>query len=367
MASPALHSLFERPLRTVRHKRGYADPPWGIDFLLTDACNLRCSYCPIWGEDGVMPSPVAYMDTAAAFRFIEDVAPFRPMLRLFGGEAFLHPEWPEIVAAARAAGLPCTAVTNGMRIERDAEALVASGMLAVGVSVDADGAANDEARGKGTSAKVRRGLEALAKARERAGSETPRVEIFTTVHEGNYDRLVDWADELAGWPIHMLRLQHLIWFSPTQLHDSLELLREVMPDPAFFRPEESSYTRDRVPEMDLGVLAAELRELRARRDGLPYELEIHPDLPTREMVRYYGDNQFRRRSQTACTTMEGFAFVDPRGRLYPCLTLDMGNVFERPFLELWNGPRFRAFRRLVRREGRLPLCHRCPDQPPDDN
>jgi len=63
--------------------------------------------------------------------------------------------------------------------------------------------------------------------------------------------------------------------------------------------------------------------------------------------------------------MEGFAFVDPRGRLYPCLTLDMGNIFERPLLALWNGARFRAFRRLIRREGRLLLCHRCPDQPPE--
>jgi radical SAM protein with 4Fe4S-binding SPASM domain len=60
--------------------------------------------------------------------------------------------------------------------------------------------------------------------------------------------------------------------------------------------------------------------------------------------------------------MESYAFVDPHGRLYPCLTLDMGNVFEAPFLDVWNGPRFRAFRRLIRREKRLPLCHRCPDQ-----
>ena len=45
----------------------------------------------------------------------------------------------------------------------------------------------------------------------------------------------------------------------------------------------------------------------------------------------------------------------------PCLTLDMGNVLEEGFAEVWNGSRFRAFRRLIRREQRLPLCHRCPD------
>jgi molybdenum cofactor biosynthesis enzyme MoaA len=36
-------------------------------------------------------------------------------------------------------------------------------------------------------------------------------------------------------------------------------------------------------------------------------------------------------------------------------------VFESSFQEVWNGARFRSFRRLIRREKRLPLCHRCPD------
>jgi MoaA/NifB/PqqE/SkfB family radical SAM enzyme len=38
----------------------------------------------------------------------------------------------------------------------------------------------------------------------------------------------------------------------------------------------------------------------------------------------------------------------------------MGNVFEQPFEEVWNGRKFRAFRRLLHREQRLPLCERCP-------
>ena len=37
------------------HEEGYAKLPWGIDLLLTDACNLRCSYCPIWGENATVP------------------------------------------------------------------------------------------------------------------------------------------------------------------------------------------------------------------------------------------------------------------------------------------------------------------------
>lgn len=346
-------------LGSYRWWRGYAAPPWGIDLLLTDACNLRCSYCPIWGDDAQVPSPANFMDTGAALRFLDDVAPLGPMIRLFGGEPFVHPEWRRVVDHARGHGLHCTAVSNGMRLVKDAESVVRSGLLAIGISLDTDGAANDAARGKGALATVQAGLAALREAKERLGVDTPQVEIYTTVHEGTYRHLVEWTETLASWDITTLRLQHLIWFSSAQHRDSMALLRGALPDPAFFRREEASYTRDELPEMDLEILAEQLRTIRSRRH--PFRIESHPELPVEEMVRFYGSPEYHRHDRVSCTTMEVYAFVDPRGRLYPCLTLDMGNVFEAPFLDVWNGPRFRAFRRIVRRQGRLPLCHRCPD------
>jgi MoaA/NifB/PqqE/SkfB family radical SAM enzyme len=349
------------PIESERWSQGYADLPWGIDLLLTDACNLRCSYCPIWGDDADVPSPANFMDLPKALRFLDSVAGFRPMIRLFGGEPFIHPQWRRVVEHARELGLVCTSVSNGMRLGREAEDVVRSGMLAVGISLDTDGPVNDALRGKDTLQTVRSGLHALRDAKERLGSATPVVEIYTTVSEGTYLHLAAWAEELSSWGIDKLRLQHLIWFSSAQLAASQAMLAEVMvPAPSFFRKEDVSYTRDEVPRMDYRRLAEQLTILRGR--PYPFRIESHPDLPVDEMVRYYGESEFERQGRARnCTTMESYAFVDPRGRLYPCLTFDMGNVFDEPFLEVWNGPRFRAFRQVVRREGRLPLCHRCPD------
>lgn len=338
---------------------GFAAPPWGIDLLLTDACNLRCRYCPIWGEDSSLPAPPVLMDTEAALRLLDEVAAFRPMIRLFGGEPFLHPRWRTIVDRARRLGLACTAVSNGMRVAGEADALVGSGLLALGISLDTTADVNDALRGEGTLARVREGLALLAEAKARHGVVTPVVEIYTTVHEGTYDRLVAWAEELRSWNVAKLRLQHLIWFSSAQYHASMALLAPELTDPRLFRAEDLTYRRDALPQIDLARLAAELAALRAGR--YPFTIESHPELPDEEMVRYYGEREFTRAGLPACTTMEKYAFVDPRGRLYPCLTLDMGSVFASSFADVWNGERFRAFRRVVRREGRLPLCHRCPD------
>lgn len=79
------------------------------------------SYCfagssgPIWGDAAEKPSPVSFMDTASALRFVDEVASFRPMLRLFGGETFLHPEWKKVVDQPTSVN---KAFASGARIER---------------------------------------------------------------------------------------------------------------------------------------------------------------------------------------------------------------------------------------------------------
>src|SRR5206468_2172737 len=55
-------------VRDFRAAAGYAPLPWGIDLLLTDACNLRCTYCPIT-TDMTTRRPSAMMETAKAIRF----------------------------------------------------------------------------------------------------------------------------------------------------------------------------------------------------------------------------------------------------------------------------------------------------------
>jgi MoaA/NifB/PqqE/SkfB family radical SAM enzyme len=313
----------------------------------------------MWGDEAAMPKPAAMMNTEALLRFIDEVAHFRPWLRLFGGEPFLHPDWKVVVDHMERHGLPYGAVSNGMRLGREAERLAQSSFTEIGISLDTDRATNDASRGKGTFETIRKGVRALQAAKRRLGTDTPRVAIYTTVHEGTFRHLTAWAEELRSWDIQVLRLQHLIWFSFDQLSRSQALLRRASINPTFFRHEEHAYCRDEVPGVDGEVVA---RQIRALREGnYPFRILIHPDLPFDEFGRYYGDAEFERHHRRACTNMEGYAYVDPRGRLAPCLTLDMGNVFEEPFLNVWNGASFRAFRRLIRREGRLPLCHRCPD------
>lgn len=335
---------------------GYAPKPWGIDLLLTDACNLRCTYCPIT-TDMVTQRPSAMMDTGRAIRFLDSVKSFRPMIRIFGGEPFLHPEWPRIFAAAVANGLPITVVTNGTRLIGKAEQLVRSGLLAVGISVDPPDV-NDKYRGDGVFATCEQVIREIHAAREKLGSATPQIEIYSTVYEGTYASLTSWAEQLKTWRIDTLRFQHQIWLRTAQRPESESLIRQAIGDSTFFRSDVDTYCSDDMPNVDVAVLERELRALESTQ--YPFRLEFHPPLPVEEMMEFYRNTEFKRQTARSCTLISNYAFVDPRGRLYPCLTLDMGNVFDEPFESVWNGRKFRAFRRLLRRTQRLPLCERCP-------
>jgi MoaA/NifB/PqqE/SkfB family radical SAM enzyme len=340
----------------MRAISGFAPLPWGIDLLLTDACNLRCTYCPIT-TDMETRRPSAMMDTGKALAFLDSVASFKPMIRVFGGEPFLYPEWPRIFAAAVGHGMPITVVTNATRLVGRADDLVRSGLLAVGISVDPP-EVHDRYRGKGTFAICEQVVREIQEAKLRHGSTTPQIEIYTTVYEGTYASLIDWADALRDWHIDTLRFQHQIWLRTAQRPESEHLIAQAIGDSTFFRSDVDTYCSDEMPNVDPNVLEGQLRHLDTAQ--YPYRLEFHPPLPVEEMMEFYRDPDFKRQTARSCTLISNYAFVDPRGRLYPCLTLDMGNVFEQPFESVWNGQKFRAFRRLLRREQRLPLCERCP-------
>ena len=136
------------------------------------------------------------------------------------------------------------------------------------------------------------------------------------------------------------------------------MIRKATGDSTFFRSDVDTYCSDVMPNVDVDVLETQLRVLETK--AFPFKMEYHPPLPIREMMEFYRNPNFRRETQRPCTLISNYAFVDPRGRLYPCLTLDMGNVFDKPFESVWNGRKFRAFRQLLHREERLPLCERCP-------
>jgi hypothetical protein len=53
------------------------------------------------------------------------------------------------------------------------------------------------------------------------------------------------------------------------------------------------------------------------------------------------------------------ADLPPTGELEACPGVMAGNVTQRPFAEVWRGPKFRDLRRRLARDVAFPICARC--------
>jgi radical SAM protein with 4Fe4S-binding SPASM domain len=124
-------------------------------------CDLACRHC---GSRAGRPRPDE-LDTAEALDLVRQMAALGVMeVTIIGGEAYLRPDWLEIIGAIRSAGMECTMTTGGRGITAErARGAAAAGIRSVSVSIDGGESAHDRLRGVPGS--YRSAMEALAHLR----------------------------------------------------------------------------------------------------------------------------------------------------------------------------------------------------------
>ena len=287
-----------------------------IAWELTAACNLSCRYCrasashePDQGE----------LDTDEAKRFVESIAPLKPMLILSGGEPLLRPDLFQIIRLAVSLGIRVSLASNGTLITPElAKEIADSGVSRVSISLDgADATMHDLGRGQGSFKRSIRGIENL---RGRVD-----FQINFTVTQKNQSELIrifDLAEKLGAAALHIFFLV-----------------------PTGRGREEDVITPVRQEEM--------LRQIEGEMDRRTLEVQV-TCAPQYARLKRPGHG----RGSGGCLAGRRFVFVSRKGEVYPCgyLPLRVGSVREKNFIEIWeNSPELQALR-----EGRLKgKCGRC--------
>ncbi len=287
-----------------------------IAWELTAACNLSCQYCrasashePDQGE----------LDTDEAKRFVESIAPLKPMLILSGGEPLLRPDLFQIIRLAVSLGIRVSLASNGTLITPElAKEIADSGVSRVSISLDgADAAMHDLGRGQGSFERSIKGIDNL---RGRVD-----FQINFTVTQKNQSELIrifDLAEKLGAAALHIFFLV-----------------------PTGRGREEDVITPERQEEM--------LRQIEGEMDRRTLEVQV-TCAPQYARLKRPGHG----RGSGGCLAGRRFVFVSRKGEVYPCgyLPLRVGSVREKNFIEIWeNSPELQALR-----EGRLRgKCGRC--------
>ena len=135
-------------------------------------------------------------------RLLDELAPHKPIISLFGGEPFLYPDIMPLIRDDQGARPTCTVITNGWRLERYARELVELGIDSIAVSIDGPPDVHDRIRGtRAASRSAAAGIRAVARWRRELGRALPVQMAILPVTELNVDAIGAAVEALRALPL----------------------------------------------------------------------------------------------------------------------------------------------------------------------
>ena len=365
--------------------------PTFVQLRVTNLCNLRCPMCGQWGDTGIYRtdrSPASATDGERErsrikeliglkrqlsledyVDLLDQIAPFQPIVSLFGGEPFLYPDLLPLVREVKKRGMTCTVITNGGRLEKHARELVLAGIDSIAVSIDGPPALHNRIRGQADSfERAAAGVRAVARVREELGRAVPMLIAIVPITELNLTEIAPAIEVLRELPIDTINVG-LRWFVPKEAGARYEhVMKETFGVRAeswkgfdFSWPEGSDGETHTKHMTDLVKL---LKSLRRRRfldsaAGKPW-VSFVPNVQPDEVPDYFTDfgKVF---GHSLCPVAWYFAQVEPDGEVCFCGDFPdyfIGNVRKERFAQIWRGEKAQKFRAKLAKEP-LPICNRC--------
>ena len=362
--------------------------PTFVQFRVTNLCNLRCRMCGQWGDTGVFREHRgdAATDGEAErgrireliglrrqlalddyVRILDELAPHRPIVTLFGGEPFLYPDLMPLVRAIKARGLTAAVITNGWHLERHARELVEAGMDSIAVSLDGPPEVHDRIRGRESSfARAAAGIRAVARWRKELGRPLPVQMAILPVTELNAGAIEEGLAALRALPLEVVNIG-LRWFvPPAQGAEYERVMREELGTEAtswrgfsFEWPEGPAAAQDALRRLVPALRAARRTRVLDIHRGRPW-VSFVPEVAAEDVPAYFTEPA-RTFGHDLCPVAWYFAQVEPDGDVCFCGDFPdyvIGNVRRQSFASLWTGGKAQAFRAKLAREP-LPICACC--------
>jgi radical SAM protein with 4Fe4S-binding SPASM domain len=332
-----------------------------IDLKITNLCNLRCRMCAQWGQSGYnfdRPAEALREMVPAEYykKVVDDCARFDPLYYIWGGEPMLYPDILEVLGHIKSRGHLCALITNGTLIAEHAAELVRMELDSIMISLDGPREVHDEVRGRaGTFDELSAAIEAIRRERRARNKATPILVLLMTITTTNCTAVVqtlEVADRLGADFVGI----YFSWFTNRQIGErhTRFMQQHFCVTPTAW----NGFLLD-ATEMDVEQLIEEIR--RVRRLRLRFPVLFVPDLSESRIRRYYSDPAHTFGYQR-CYTPWYLVGIGPNGDVGACRDHPdyvCGNIREESLPEIFNGERFRHFRRVLKENKLLPICGRC--------
>jgi MoaA/NifB/PqqE/SkfB family radical SAM enzyme len=324
---------------------GWALPPIRASIEITYKCNLKCKMCfqVIERKENIRRAEMSPEE----IKKIIDQMPPQTLITLTGGEPFSRNRILEIISHATR-NHRCNLVTNGTMISQEsARHIVKSGVMAVGISLDGTGELHDSIRGiRGAFEKTITGIQRIQDEKKKAGRKFPLIDVKMVVLQENISHILDIYNLCQELSIDFFTVSALkgsaIQLSPPILDAIPPLLYNTVlkVDKGF----------------DVDLLSRQLDKILEKKDAI--QVRFYPGNLSSRFKDYY-TNRIQLDDYFPCYSPWMSFNVSPYGEVFPCLSLNVGNIKEQSLRQIWNGQKMRDFRRQLKKNTLYQACHGC--------
>lgn len=337
-------------------------PPYQISIRITNVCNHRCAVCGQYGSKGYMKteSGKQLLKTLPIEKYkelVDQVAKYKPIFYFTGGECFLYPKFVELVNYVKKKKCMVSVVTNGVKLEQYADEIVKNKWDMLLVSFDGPKKIHDECRNyPGAFDTAVNGILRVNYFKKKYHSVKPFVLTSTTISKVNAPFLEETF--AIGKKLHPdLMVVYLSWFTSEEIGQvQTKLYKENLGVEPFTW---KSYVRS-FSEEEANLFYTAIKKIKSKK--WPFEYFIIPDLKDKDIPRYYL-NPEEMFGYDKCVAPFLMVDIMPNGDVVTCrdyIDVKVGNITEKPLLEIWNDAPFVKFRKLlIKNKGLFPQCSRC--------
>jgi MoaA/NifB/PqqE/SkfB family radical SAM enzyme len=309
----------------------------------TNRCNLLCTTCPRTFEALEPPADMGW----ELFTHIVDQFPRIARVVLHGvGEPMMVPTLPQMIRYLKDRGSYVLFNTNGTLLtRRKGQELVVSGLDELRVSIDAaEPEAFKQVRGRDMFARIVRNVRAFRAMQRELAVERPRVSLWLTGLKETVAQLGDFVRLAHQIDVAEVYLQRLVYFPEEQ---------------GLARAESALFAGGDDEE---GRLVREAEAV-ARSLGISFNASGATD-PATSLAP-----QNEAQPWSLCRRPWTLMYFTAHGRAIPCCiapfsmrgydSFTLGDATQQSLREIWNGPRYQAFRGALLSDKPPPACASC--------
>ena len=330
-----MQDIFER--RPVWESR-----PSHIELATNNVCNLRCVMC----SPETRPTKHS-LSEGETRRICEQVFPSASLLTPSAGSEPLLGDFELITELADRYEVELNVITNGTLLTPERYELMRRRLGRLQISFDAcEEETYEKIRIGAKFQKVVNNIRDVAKL-----TAADNIELMTSavVMKINYDRMAEYVEFVAGLGVNTVALQQLlINFPELKEWDAFG----NVPDEEIGAQVERAIEAARRCKINLHVGLGKPRVYQFGRKGFKiFKLDYLPE----ETIRRY---------PRICYQSAMYLKVEPDGSVFPCCVapreLNMGNLKEKPFEEIWNGRKYQQLRQEMFTGKYRKVCRECP-------